>query len=271
MRTIRALLLTAAVAGFAVPAEAQNTVPSDSLVQPVIIRYWRAQDQRGINVFETTKEPGAAYKGFAMQWGAAFTQQFQGLSHSNTADSVPTSAVAPINLTDRNRLKEIGSGFNNAVANLYMHAQLAPGVRLQLTTYLSSRHHNETWVKDGYMQIDESPLDVPILHSLMKYTTLKVGHFQVNYGDMQFRRSDNGQAMYNPFVGNAIMDAFTTEVGAEAVFQRSGFLAVAALTNGEIRGNIARPADRDPAHMLKLGYDKQLTDDLRDQQHHLLG
>jgi hypothetical protein len=35
------------------------------------------------------------------------------------------------------------------------------------------------------------------------------------------------------------------------------------VTNGEIRGNLARPADRDPANMLKVGFDRQLTDDLR--------
>lgn len=261
MRNTRKLLLTAAVAGLAMPLAAQQPARNDSLVQPIVIRYFRPQDQRGINVFETTKEPGAAYNGFVLQWGAAFTQQFQSLSHTNTADSVPTAA--PANLVDRNRLKEIGSGFNNAVANLYMHAQLAPGVRLQLTTYLSARHHNETWVKDGYMQVDESPLDVPILHSLMKYTTLKVGHFQVNYGDMQFRRSDNGQAMYNPFVGNAIMDAFSTEIGTEVIVQRNGLLGVVAATNGESRGRVDLPDDRAPAYMAKLGFDRQLNPDLR--------
>jgi hypothetical protein len=28
-----------------------------------------------------------------------------------------------------------------------------------MTSYLSSRHHQETWVKDGYLQIDDSPID----------------------------------------------------------------------------------------------------------------
>jgi hypothetical protein len=46
-----------------------------------------------------------------------------------------------------------------------MHAQLAKGIRIQLTSYLSSRHHNETWVKDGFIQIDESPIDLPILNT----------------------------------------------------------------------------------------------------------
>jgi hypothetical protein len=261
MRALRTILLASASAAFALPAAAQAPAIPDSLVQPIVIQYFRPQDQRGINVFETSKTAGAPYRGMTIQWGAAFTQQFQALDHSNTADSVPTAP--PANLVDRNRLKDIGNGFNNAVANLYMHVQLAPGVRIQLTSYLSSRHHNETWVKDGFIQVDESPLDIPILHSLMKYTTLKVGHFQVNYGDMQFRRSDNGQAMYNPFVGNAIMDAFTTEIGTEVIFQRNGLIGVVGATNGESRGRVDLPDDRKPAYMAKLGFDRQMNDDLR--------
>ena len=49
----------------------------------------------------------------------------------------------------------------------------------------------------------------------MQIVTVRVGHFEINYGDAHFRRSDNGNAIYNPFVGNYIMDAFTTEIGGE--------------------------------------------------------
>lgn len=260
MRTIRPILLS--LLAVAMPLQAQSG-PTVENAQPVVIQYWRAQDQRGINVFETSKNAGAVYDGFKIQWGAAFTQQFQSLSHVNDADSIAYAPAGPATNNNRNRLKDIGSGFNNAVANLYMHAQLAKGMRLQLTTYLSARHHNETWVKDGFLQVDESPFDVALFNSLMKYTTLKIGHFQVNYGDQQFRRSDNGQAMYNPLVGNAIMDAFNTEVGTEVIVQRNGFLGVLAATNGEIRGRVDVPDDRAPAVYAKLGFDRQLNDDLR--------
>ena len=77
----------------------------------------------------------------------------QNLSHSNTADAGRANGV------NTNQLADIGFGFNNATANLYLNAQLAPGIRVALTSYLSSRHHHETWVKDGYLQIDESPID----------------------------------------------------------------------------------------------------------------
>ena len=238
--------------------------------QASAIQYLRPQDKRGLNLFETPKVAGAEYRGFALQWGAAFTQQFQALSHENTADSVAVAAVAPTPgnagsaaIANRNRLMKIGNGFNNATANMYLHAQLAPGVRVQLTSYLSARRHNETWVKDGFLQIDESPIDVPLLNAIMEYTTLKIGHFEINYGDFHFRRTDNGQALYNPFVGNLILDAFTTEVGTEAIVQKNGVFGVVALTNGEIRGNIQRPDSREPALMLKAGFDRQLSDDLR--------
>lgn len=262
MTTFRSFLLAAAATMVVAPLAVAQTVDTAQarFQPPTEIQYLRPQDKRGINVFETPKVAGVEYTGFKVQWGAAFTQQFQGLSHSNTADSVPTSGT---NQTNRNRLMAIGNGFNNANANLYMHAQLAPGIRVQLTTYLSSRHHPEAWVKDGFLQIDESPIDLPLFHSIMEFTTLKIGHFQINYGDFQFRRSDNGQAMYNPFVGNAIMDAFTTEIGTEAIFQKNGFLGVVALTQGEVRGNVTRPDDRSPAVMLKAGFDRQLNEDLR--------
>jgi len=262
MQSLRPLLLTIAAVSFALPAQAQSPVPRDTAnAQPITIQYFRPQDKRGINIFETSKIAGAKYDGFKIQWGAAFTQQFQSLSHENDADSIATAP--PGNNVNRNRLKDIGSGFNNAVANLYMHAQLAPGMRLQLTTYLSSRHHNETWVKDGFLQVDESPFDVALLNSIMKYTTLKIGHFQVNYGDMQFRRTDNGQAIYNPLVGEAIMDAFNTEVGTEVIVQRNGFIGMIAATNGEIRGRVDVPDDRSIAVYAKLGFDRQINDDLR--------
>lgn len=271
MRSIRSALILAAGLAMSAPAGAQVIDSAQAKYpQPMVIQYTRPYDARGINMFETPKVAGAKYEGFKMTIGAAFTQQFQGLTHSNDADSVFVAAVNPspgaagsTATSDRNRLIEVGKGFNNAVANMIFNAQLAPGIRVQMTSYLSARHHNETWVKDGFIQIDESPFNVPALNSLMKYTTVKIGHFEVNYGDQHYRRTDNGQGIYNAFVGNSILEAFTTEVGGEVVFQRAGFLAVGAITNGEIRGQLARPADRDPAHMLKVGFDRQINEDLR--------
>ncbi len=221
------------------------------------IQYLRFMDQRGLNTFETTKDPGVEFTNFKVDFGAAFTSQVQNLKHENTA--LPNV----VNGVNTNQLQDIGFGFNNSTANLYLNAQLAPGIRVALTSYLSSRHHNETWVKDGYIQIDQSPIDVAPLKMLFEIATVKIGHMEINYGDAHFRRSDNGQAIYNPFVGNYIMDAFTTEIGGEVYLKPGPFIAMAAITGGEIRGTVLTPGQRGPAYIGKAGVDKQVNDDLR--------
>ena len=235
----------------------KNIVSKISSLPTIEIQHIRPADQRGLNVFEAPKNDGIPYTGFKLSWGAAFTQQFQGLTHSNTA------APRVVNTVDQNKLITIGNGFNNAVANLYLNAQIARGIRVAVVNYASARHHQETWVKEGYALIDDSPIDLAPLNVLMQYTTLKIGHFEVNYGDAHFRRTDNGQAMFNPFVGNYILDAFTTEIGGEVYFRKSGWLAMGGITGGEVRGQVTAPEKRSPAYLAKLGYDKQLTPTLR--------
>jgi hypothetical protein len=244
------------------PATAQDDKAKSALDswkkgRPQTIQYLRAQDKRGLNVFETTKEPGVEFTGFKLDFNAAFTSQVQNLEHDTKAVPVMNNGV------NANQLANIGFGFNNSAANLYLNAQLAPGIRVALTSYLSSRHHNETWVKDGYIQIDQSPIDWAPAKMLFEITTLRVGHMEINYGDAHFRRSDNGNALYNPFIGNYIMDAFTTEIGGEAYLKVGSAIAMAAVTGGEIRGTVLTPEQRGPAFIGKLGFDRQMNTDLR--------
>jgi hypothetical protein len=223
-----------------------------SLMPPITMQNMRPADKRGLNVFESPKAEGIPFTGFRYSLGAAFRQQFQGLEHKNTATPSPATTLV-----------DIGRGFNLADANLYLNMQLADGIRVALTSYMSSKHHQEFWVKDGYALIDKSPIDHPILNTIMKYTTLKMGHFETNFGDQHFRRSDNGNGMFNPFVGNFIIDAFTTEVGGEVYFRDRGVLAMVGVNSGTINGGITTPANRTNAYLGKLGYDKQFTEDLR--------
>jgi hypothetical protein len=225
--------------------------------RPISMQYFRPQDKRGLTVFETTKDPGAKFTGFKLDFNAAFTSQVQDVSHSTRA--VPNL----VNGVNANELADIGFGFNNSTANLALHAQLAPGIRVALTTYLSSRHHNEAWVKDGYIQIDQSPIDFAPLKMLFEIATVRVGHMEINYGDAHFRRSDNGNALYNPFVGNYILDAFTTEIGGEVYLKTGGVIAMGAITGGEIRGTVVTPEKRGPTFIGKLGVDRQVSKDLR--------
>ena len=232
------------------PAEA-------SLFRPQEINHIRPADMRGVNVFEAPKEDVVPFTGFALSFGGAFNQEFQGLQHQNTAAAAMTNGV------NANQLITLGHGFNNAVANLNVNAQLAPGVRVAMTSYLSARHHQEAWVKDGYLLIDNSPIDNVLLNDLMKYVTLKVGHFEINYGDGHFRRTDNGNALFNPFVGNYILDAFTTEIGAEVYARSNGLIAMLAGTGGEVHGQVSAPEGRSMSVIGKLGFDRSLAPNVR--------
>jgi len=224
--------------------------------------YWRPYDKTGINVFETTKENTIPYDGMRIRLGAGFTQQYQNLKHEN-----PGAA----NYEGANRLYPLAPGFMTAMANLNIDVQLAEGIRLNVTTYLSSRHHNEAWVKGGYIQFDKLPFKGKIWDDIMKVTTIKVGHMEVNYGDAHFRRSDGGQTMYNPFMESYIMDGYATEIGGEVYVQKNGLFGMLGVTNGMIKGNVdsavKSPVDdnvkRNPSIIVKGGIDKKIGDAIR--------
>lgn len=213
----------------------------------------RAYDKSGINVFESPKS-SSEFNGLKYRMGFSFVQPFQMLNHeSGASQTVPATT-----------LKEIGADFNTAVANWNVDVQLDKGVRLSVITYLSARHHQETWVKGGFIQFDELPfLPFSFVEDIMDYTTIRVGHMQINYGDAQFRRTDNGNALYNPFVENYLMDAFATEIGGEVFVSHSGFLGLVGITNGEIKGDVTTPDYKAPSFYFKGGYDTQLNNDLR--------
>ena len=236
--------------------------------------YWRPYDQTGINVFETTKQPDVIpFDGLRVRLGAGFTQQFQNLKDENPdALNNTVGSFANGTSTPGNKLKVITAGFQTAQANLYLDVQLADGIRLNVTSYLSAKHHNETWVKGGYIQFDKLPFKGQFWTNIMKVTTIKLGHFEVNYGDEHFRRSDGGQALYNPFMEGNIMDEFATEIGGEIFVQKNGLFGMVSLTNGMIKGNVdslyaASNPDgklhKSPSILLKAGFDRKLADNVR--------
>ena len=216
----------------------------------------RAYDKRGLNVFEAVK-PTEKFTGPSLDIGAAFAQAFQALDHSNTASEKMVGGK------DINKLITIGAGLPLASANLILNAQVANGIVVSLENYLASRGHEQFYVKGGYLQIDASPINVKPLTELMKFTTVKIGMFENNFGDSHFRRSDAGQAIYNPFVGNLIVDPFTTEAGAEVLFRKGPAFVLGAITSGEMRGAVATPEKRGWARYGKVGFDKRMNDGLR--------
>jgi hypothetical protein len=217
------------------------------------LQYFRDPGYNGLNVFETPKETDVVFEGLKVRVGGDFALQFQGINHSNVNGS--------------DSLVNLGANVNLPTANLNIDVQLHKGVRMHLRTYLSSRHHVEAWVKGGYIQIDRLDfIQEDLWSGFMDLTTFRVGMNDINYGDAHFRRSDNAMAIYNPFVGNYIMDAFTTEPFFEVMVRPSDFIIVAGITNGKLNQSAIKSngtEDYGPSFYGKLGWDSQVNDDTR--------
>jgi len=107
----------------------------------------------------------------------------------------------------------------------------------------------------------------------MKYTTIKIGQMENNYGDAHFRSSDNGSTIRNAFVGNNIMNSFITDMGMEVYYNRSGWISMLGATNGNLNQStqqVVYPTSGpninstvSPTVLAKFGYDKQIDKDLR--------
>ena len=233
--------------------------------------FFRPYDKRGLNMFETTKEDmNKEYTGRKFSIGAGFSLQFQSLKNSNTAlnnDFKGTTAA------DRyNAVPNVAPGFSLPQANLYIDAQLADGIRLHLANYMASKHHNEFWVKGGYLQVDKMPFKGAFWDKVNEIVTIKAGHMEINYGDAHFRRPDGGQTSYSPFIEGNIMDAFATEISGEVYAQKNGFIGMVGVSTGMIQGHVQDNGPtgydnkfdkRNPSVYLKAGWDKQLNEDLR--------
>jgi hypothetical protein len=213
------------------------------------IQYYTPPTQSGLNVFESPFTTNVEFDGVYVRIGGSNTLQFQGLRHEN----------------DANNLADLESNFNLATSNLDFDVALAPGMRMHLRTYLSSQHHAEAWVKGGYIQIDSFDfIEEGFLSGISDNIRIKVGHMENNYGDNHFRRSDNGAAILNPFVGNYLMDSFTTEVGGEVYVYSGDVFGMVGLTNGKLNQSTVEAAVKTkPTFLTKLGYDSQINDDLR--------
>ncbi len=199
--------------------------------------------------FESEKINHEEFKDVKVRVGGAYAIQLQMIDHELASSSTET-------------LKDIKNNFNLPTANLSLNVDLAPGVHLFVNNYMSSRHHEEAWVEGGYITFDYLPF-LPSAKNIMKYLTVRVGVMNPNYGDAHFFRSTNGYVVNNPFVGNFIMDNYTTNPGMEFLFRKDGFIGLVAVNNGRMNYGRGNNVDQDLVFNWKAGFDKQLTDDFR--------
>jgi hypothetical protein len=109
-------------------------------------------------------------------------------------------------------------GIQDPFANLSFLASIPDKLDVYFDLYVASRPHpNTMYAHEGYLlfkQVPE-PFESTPLGEAFKYVNLKVGAFDLDFGDGNYRRSNNARVQRNPLIGNSLIDPSVEELGAE--------------------------------------------------------
>lgn len=117
-------------------------------------------------------------------------------------------------------------GFQTAFGNLQFLGRIPEKFDIYFDLYIASRpHSSQMYGHEGYMLFYDAPGalgDIAPIDKLFDYVNVKVGAFDVDFGDQNYRRSNNATVQRNPFIGNYLVDPNTTEMGAEIYAKPGG-------------------------------------------------
>jgi hypothetical protein len=117
--------------------------------------------------------------------------------------------------------ENLDPGFQTAWGDLAFLADVDHGKMLVFfDLYISSRPHpSTTYGNEGYILIRELPGESDVSdwlnRTIFRFVNVKVGHFEIDYGDFHYRRSDNAWVQRNNLIGNTLIDPDVEEIGME--------------------------------------------------------
>lgn len=212
-----------------------------------------------VQTFEPAKDT-SVFTAPTIGWNADLTFNYQGLDQN-------------YDLFGKTGEVSLQPGLSLPTANFDVNAKVMSGFNVKLETMFSSHHHNETYVKGGYATIDNLDFIVPGFASdFMQNATIKVGVDDINFGDDQFRRTDNADVMRNPFIHNMGVEAYMQAPHIEVLYRLpANTFVMVGITNGQVNPDDVTAVDRNstsgssnrPGLYGKIGFDSQINDDLR--------
>jgi len=125
--------------------------------------------------------------------------------------------------------------------------------------YLSSRPHpSTTYGNEGYILIRELPDNLPgnewINNTIFKFVNVKAGHFEIDFGDAHYRRSDNAWVQRNLLIGNYLVDPDVEEIGMEIFGKDTKFNWLFGLSSGTTTENFVEGRGIASLHGKLWGY-----------------
>jgi hypothetical protein len=109
-------------------------------------------------------------------------------------------------------------GFQDPFANLSFLASIPDKLDVYFDLYVASRPHpNTMYAHEGYLLFKQlpSPFDAGPFGQVFNYVNLKVGAYDLDFGDDNYRRSNNARVQRNPLIGNPLIDPNVEEIGGE--------------------------------------------------------
>lgn len=222
-----------------------------------------------VQTFEPAKDTSAFSGKPEVSFATDLSFYFQGLSTAVPGGTTTNGAAYTA-------IGNIESGLILPTANFDISAKILSGFNVKLQTMLASHHHNETYVKGGYATIDNLDFIAPgFLSSVMQNATLKIGVNDINYGDDQYRRTDNANVMKNPFINNLAVEGYLQGTHVEFLYRLPSLnaFAMVGITNGQANPSDVTQSNYAPgtanassdryALYGKVGFDKQMNEDLR--------
>ena len=116
---------------------------------------------------------------------------------------------------------DLEPAFQTAWGNLSFMAEIGDGdILVFADLYLSSRPHaSQTYGNEGYMLFrripGESDVSDFLNDSIFRHVNIKAGHFEIDFGDAHYRKTDNAWTSRNPLVGNYLINPDVEEIGVE--------------------------------------------------------
>ena len=116
---------------------------------------------------------------------------------------------------------DLEPSFQTAWGDISFMADVSDGAILVFfDLYLSSRPHpSTTYGNEGYMLFrripGESGVSDFLNNAIFEHVNVKAGHFEIDFGDAHYRRSDNAWVSRNLLIGNYLVDPDVEEIGLE--------------------------------------------------------
>jgi predicted porin len=133
-------------------------------------------------------------------------------------------------------------GFQTPFGDLSFLAKFDDRMDIYYDLYLASRPHEEnTYGHEGFIIFHQMPgslAENDLISGFFEVADVKVGAFDIDFGDSRYRRSNNARVQYNPLIGNFVVDPETEEIGLEIYSKPTVLNWLVGLTGGTTTGHV---------------------------------